>query len=110
MIKLFSSLFHYSISSLLFSLSNFLIANQIFKFGTKDGKPADRLLQKHSYVLEPVTGKGNYSKLLLNEVADSKQPLQKAVVNLDDVTISLSKVHFIFLFLVFGCLKLLFVG
>ncbi|KAK7307747.1 hypothetical protein VNO77_41077 [Canavalia gladiata] len=64
---------------------------QIFKFGTKDGKPADNLLRKHSYILQPVTGKANYSKLLPNEVADSKQPLQKALVNLDDVTISLSK-------------------
>ncbi|RDY00757.1 Copia protein, partial [Mucuna pruriens] len=63
----------------------------IFKFGTKDGKPADNLLRKHSYVLQPVTGNAKYSKLLPTEVADSKQPLQKAVVNLDDVTISLSK-------------------
>ncbi|XP_027361593.1 uncharacterized protein LOC113869468 [Abrus precatorius] len=64
---------------------------QIFKFGTKDGKPADNLLRKHSYILQPVTGEAKYSKLQQNEVADSKQPLQKAVVNLDDVTISLSK-------------------
>ncbi|KAK7309084.1 hypothetical protein RJT34_05549 [Clitoria ternatea] len=64
---------------------------QIFKCGTNDGKPADNLLRKHSYILQPVSGKANYSKLLPNEVADSKQPLQKAVVNLDDVTISLSK-------------------
>ncbi|KAL2348225.1 hypothetical protein Fmac_002225 [Flemingia macrophylla] len=64
---------------------------QIFKFGTKDGKPADSLLRKHSYVLQPVTGKAKYSKLLSSEVTDSKQPLQNAVVNLDDVTISLSK-------------------
>ncbi|XP_020216899.1 vacuolar protein sorting-associated protein 13A [Cajanus cajan] len=64
---------------------------QIFKFGTKDGKPADNLLRKHSYILQPVTGKAKYSKLLSSEVTDSKQPLQNAVVNLDDVTISLSK-------------------
>ncbi|KAL2987622.1 hypothetical protein AAZX31_11G038900 [Glycine max] len=64
---------------------------QIFKFGTKDGKPADNLLRKHSYLLQPVTGKAKYSKLLPTEVADSKQPLQKAMVNLDDVTISISK-------------------
>ncbi|MCH82531.1 vacuolar sorting protein, partial [Trifolium medium] len=63
----------------------------IFNFGTKDGKPADTLSQKHSYILQPVTGKAKYSKLLSSEVADSKQPLQTAVVNLDDVTISLSK-------------------
>lgn len=73
---------------------------QIFNFGTKDGKPADTLLRKHSYILQPVTGKAKYSKLHSNVVADSKQPLQKAVVNLDDVTISLSKVHLMLLFLV----------
>ncbi|CAK8539544.1 unnamed protein product [Lathyrus sativus] len=64
---------------------------QIFNFGTKDGKPAGTLSRKHSYVLQPVTGKAKYSKLHSSEVADSKQPLQTAVVNLDDVTISLSK-------------------
>ncbi|KAL5072393.1 hypothetical protein RYX36_011377 [Vicia faba] len=64
---------------------------QIFNFGTKDGKPADTLSRKHSYILQPVTGKAKYSKLHSSEVADSKQPLQTAVVNLYDVTISLSK-------------------
>ncbi|KAI5435187.1 GTP-binding protein Rho1 [Lathyrus oleraceus] len=64
----------------------------IILVGTKlDGKPADTLSRKHSYVLQPVTGKAKYSKLHSSEVADSKQPLQTAVVNLDDVTISLSK-------------------
>ncbi|RZB51640.1 hypothetical protein D0Y65_048176, partial [Glycine soja] len=37
------------------------------------------------------TRKAKYSKLLPIEVADSKQPLQKAIVNLDDVTIIISK-------------------
>ncbi|OIV92802.1 hypothetical protein TanjilG_00936 [Lupinus angustifolius] len=64
---------------------------QVFKFGTIDAKPVDYSLRKHSYILQPVTGKAKYYKLRLNEVADSNQPLQKAVVNLDDVTISLSK-------------------
>ncbi|XP_020979196.1 uncharacterized protein LOC107640015 [Arachis ipaensis] len=64
---------------------------QVFKFGTKDGRPADNLSRKHSYILQPVTGKAKYFKLQQNETTDSKQPLQKAVVNLDDVTISLSK-------------------
>lgn len=83
-----------------------LIKNQIFNFGTKDGKPADTLSRKHSYVLQPVTGKAKYSKLHSSEVADSKQPLQTAVVNLDDVTISLSKVHLLFLFWSFCCVRL----
>ena len=46
-----------------------------------------------------MTGKAKYSKLLPTEVADSKKPLQKAVVNLDDVTISISKVHLTCFFL-----------
>lgn len=41
-----------------------------------------------------MTRKAKYSKLLPIEVADSKQPLQKAIVNLDDVTIIISKVSF----------------
>lgn len=68
---------------------------QVFKFGTKDGEPADHILKEHSYLLQPVTGQAKYSKLRLNEVAESNQPLHKAVVNLDDVTICLSKVHLI---------------
>ncbi|KAE9596742.1 putative vacuolar protein sorting-associated protein [Lupinus albus] len=64
---------------------------QVFKFGTIDGKPVDYSLRNHSYILQPVTGKAKYYKLRLNEVADSNQPLHRAVVNLDDVTISLSK-------------------
>jgi vacuolar protein sorting-associated protein 13A/C len=48
--------------------------------------------------MQPVTGKAKYSKLNSSEVADSKQPLQTAVVNLDDVTISLSKVHLMNIF------------
>ncbi|XP_028077973.1 LOW QUALITY PROTEIN: uncharacterized protein LOC114279888 [Camellia sinensis] len=63
---------------------------QVFKFGTKDGKPADSL-RRHTYVLQPVTGNAKYSKLRPNEFANSGQPRQKAAVNLDDVTLCLSK-------------------
>ena len=42
-----------------------------------------------------MTRKAKYSKLLPIEVADSKQPLQKAIVNLDDVTFIISKVSFL---------------
>lgn len=49
-----------------------------------------------------MTRKAKYSKLLPIEVADSKQPLQKAMVNLDDVTISISKVHLMFLYFCFS--------
>ncbi|KAK4262505.1 hypothetical protein QN277_028058 [Acacia crassicarpa] len=64
---------------------------QVFKFGTKEGKPADYALREHSYILQPVTGQAKYSKLQPNKVAESNEPLHKAVVNLDDVTICLSK-------------------
>ncbi|KAM5573225.1 hypothetical protein ABKV19_012985 [Rosa sericea] len=64
---------------------------QVFKFGTKDGKPANKLTRKHTYVLEPVSGNAKYSKLRQNEFADSSRPLHKAAVNLDDVTICLPK-------------------
>lgn len=65
---------------------------QVFRFGTKDGKPADSLTEKHNYILQPVSGKAKYTKLRQNE-GDGSQPQQKAVVNLDDVTLCLSKVQ-----------------
>lgn len=40
-----------------------------------------------------MTGNAKYAKLRVNEFADSGQPLQKAAVNLDDVTLCLPKVH-----------------
>ncbi|XP_010540792.1 PREDICTED: uncharacterized protein LOC104814451 [Tarenaya hassleriana] len=64
---------------------------QIFKYGTKDSKPADRLTRKHFYILQPVTGNAKYSKLQTNEHSNPGLPLQKASVNLDDVTLCLSK-------------------
>ncbi|KAK4844286.1 hypothetical protein QYF36_018501 [Acer negundo] len=64
---------------------------QVFRFGTKEGKPADCLLKSHTYILQPVTGNAKYSKLQSNESINSGQPLQKAAVNLDDVTLCLSR-------------------
>ncbi|KAL6175920.1 hypothetical protein ACLB2K_052558 [Fragaria x ananassa] len=64
---------------------------KVFRFGTKEGKPANKLTKKHTYVLEPVFGNAKYSKLRQNEFADTGQPLHKAAVNLDDVTICLPK-------------------
>ncbi|GMN73596.1 hypothetical protein TIFTF001_054327, partial [Ficus carica] len=64
---------------------------QVFRNGTKDGKPANILVKKHTYILEPVTGNAKYAKLQVNEFAESGQPLQKAAVNLDDVTLCLPK-------------------
>ncbi|XP_076943882.1 uncharacterized protein LOC143614277 [Bidens hawaiensis] len=64
--------------------------DQVFSFGTKDGKPATGLVQKHSYVLQPVSGNATYLKQRSNS-SNRDQPLQKAAVSLDDVTICLSK-------------------
>ncbi|KAL3817950.1 hypothetical protein ACJIZ3_003855 [Penstemon smallii] len=64
---------------------------QIFKFGTRDGKPEAGNMEKHSYVLQPVSGHANYSKDRQNVSVSKGQPLQKATVNLDDVTLCLSK-------------------
>ncbi|KAI7739602.1 hypothetical protein M8C21_022627 [Ambrosia artemisiifolia] len=64
--------------------------DQVFRFGTKDGKPASGLVQKHTYILQPVTGDATYLKQRSNS-SNRDQPLQKAAVSLDDVTICLSK-------------------
>ncbi|KAF8032759.1 hypothetical protein BT93_D1608 [Corymbia citriodora subsp. variegata] len=63
---------------------------QVFRFGTDKGKPANRLMKKHAYILQPVTGNANYVKSRPNE-HNEQQSLQKAAVNLDDVTLCLSK-------------------
>ncbi|KAK6251014.1 hypothetical protein SCA6_005019 [Theobroma cacao] len=64
---------------------------QVFRFGTKYGRPADCPIKEHTYILQPVTGNAKYLKLRQNESSDSGEPLQKAAVNLDDVTLCLSK-------------------
>ncbi|XP_022737877.1 uncharacterized protein LOC111290709 isoform X2 [Durio zibethinus] len=64
---------------------------QVFRFGTKDGRPADHPIEEHAYILQPVTGDAKYLKLRPNESSDSGEPLQKAAVSLDDVTLCLSK-------------------
>lgn len=65
---------------------------KVFRFGTYKGKPSDRVIKKHSYILQPVSGNSKYVKSRVNEKVGDNQPLQKAVVNLDDVTLCLSKV------------------
>ncbi|PHT58230.1 hypothetical protein CQW23_00593 [Capsicum baccatum] len=56
---------------------------KIFRYGTDNGKPADRI-KEHSYILQPVTGKAKFSKQRPNPSRDNMEPLQKAVVALDD--------------------------
>nr|DAD18267.1 TPA_asm: hypothetical protein HUJ06_019730 [Nelumbo nucifera] len=65
--------------------------SQVFEFGTKNGKPTNALTKDHSYILEPVTGNAKYSKLQQEEASSMVEPLQKAAINLDDVTLCLSK-------------------
>lgn len=65
----------------------------MFRFGTKDGRPADHPIEEHTYILQPVTGNAKYLKLRKNESYGSGEPLQKAAVSLDDVTLCLSKVN-----------------
>ncbi|XWS62075.1 hypothetical protein CRYUN_Cryun07bG0179900 [Craigia yunnanensis] len=64
---------------------------QVFRFGTKDGRPAGHPIEEHTYILQPVTGNAKYLKLRQNESSDSGEPLQKGAVSLDDVTLCLSK-------------------
>ncbi|PRQ48453.1 hypothetical protein RchiOBHm_Chr2g0110921 [Rosa chinensis] len=68
---------------------------QVFRFGTKDGKPVNKLTKKHIDVLEPFFGNTSIQIYDKKEFADSGQPIHEAVVNLDDVTICLPQVHFI---------------
>lgn len=53
----------------------------------------DILFKGHSYILQPVTGNAKYTKLRLDESKNNRQALQQATVNLDDVTLCLSKVR-----------------
>ncbi|XP_043697676.1 uncharacterized protein LOC122648528 isoform X2 [Telopea speciosissima] len=65
--------------------------SQVFEFGTKSGKSAGSVIEEHAYILQPVTGNAKYSKLRPDESTSTGQPLQKATINLDDVTLCLSK-------------------
>ncbi|ERN06579.1 hypothetical protein AMTR_s00058p00142360 [Amborella trichopoda] len=55
--------------------------------------PSTNVLAKgHSYILQPVSGNAKYTKLRLDESPSLDQPLQRATVKLDDVTLCSSKV------------------
>ncbi|KAF5191674.1 Vacuolar protein sorting-associated protein like, partial [Thalictrum thalictroides] len=64
--------------------------SEVFEVGRKE-KKADTVISNHNYILQPVSGNAKYSKLRADESKTSSQPLQKAAVNLDDVTLCLSK-------------------
>ncbi|KAF9624988.1 hypothetical protein IFM89_016808 [Coptis chinensis] len=64
--------------------------SEVFEVGSKESN-ASTVVKPHSYVLQPVTGNAKYSKLRVDESKSLGQPLQKAAVYLDDVTLCLSK-------------------
>ncbi|XP_073000916.1 uncharacterized protein [Typha latifolia] len=64
---------------------------QIFELGKEDGGDLNAFSEEHIYMLEPVTGNAKYTKMRLAESKSTQQALQKAAVNLDNVTLSLSK-------------------
>lgn len=70
---------------------------QKFEFGEKDDSKGEKASFKHCYILHPITGTGKYTKLRLLEARRTNQALQKAAVDLDDVTLALSKVLFMLL-------------
>ncbi|KAL6906369.1 hypothetical protein ACP4OV_003970 [Aristida adscensionis] len=63
--------------------------SQVFEFREKDGSRS--VSKKHTYILQPISGKAKYTKIQLTEAKKTGQALQNAVVDLDDVTLSLSK-------------------
>ncbi|XP_068635813.1 uncharacterized protein [Aristolochia californica] len=65
--------------------------SQVFEAGSGNDKQADGDLKVHTYALQPVTGNAKYLKLRPDESRNTGQPLQKAAINLDDVTLCLSK-------------------
>ncbi|KAJ4957745.1 hypothetical protein NE237_024856 [Protea cynaroides] len=65
--------------------------SQVFEFGSRSGKSVGSLMEEHTYILQPVTGNAKYSKLRPDESTSADQPLQRATIILDDVTLCLSK-------------------
>lgn len=65
--------------------------NQIFELGVINDQSFNSFPKQHGYILQPVTGKAKYTKLRIDECRNTGQALQQAVINLDDVTLCLSK-------------------
>ncbi|KAL6642664.1 hypothetical protein ACP70R_020845 [Stipagrostis hirtigluma subsp. patula] len=63
--------------------------SQVFEFREQDGSAS--VSKKHTYILQPISGKAKYTKIQLTEAKKTGQALQNAAVDLDDVTLSLSK-------------------
>ncbi|KAK8950501.1 hypothetical protein KSP40_PGU008211 [Platanthera guangdongensis] len=65
--------------------------NQIFELGVINDQSFNYFPKEHGYILQPVTGKAKYTKLRIDECRNTGQALHQAVINLDDVTLCLSK-------------------
>ncbi|CAA6669754.1 unnamed protein product [Spirodela intermedia] len=52
---------------------------------------SEKVAENHCYVLQPVTGNARYTKLRTEKSRNMGQPLQKAIINLEDVTLCLSE-------------------
>lgn len=63
---------------------------QVFEFRKQD--TSSTASEAHTYILRPISGKAKYTKVHVDEAKRSGQALQNAAVDLDDVTLSLSKV------------------
>uniref|UniRef100_J3N503 PH domain-containing protein n=1 Tax=Oryza brachyantha TaxID=4533 RepID=J3N503_ORYBR len=63
--------------------------SQIFEFRKQDSSSPPS--KTHTYILRPISGKAKYTKVQLDAAKKTGQALQNAVVDLDDVTLSLSK-------------------
>uniref|UniRef100_A0A0E0MAV7 PH domain-containing protein n=1 Tax=Oryza punctata TaxID=4537 RepID=A0A0E0MAV7_ORYPU len=63
--------------------------SQIFEFRKQDSSSPPS--KTHTYILRPISGKAKYTKIQLDEAKKTGQALQNAAVDLDDVTLSLSK-------------------
>lgn len=63
---------------------------QVFEFRKQDSSSPTS--EMHTYILRPISGKAKYTKVQLDEAKKTGQALQNAAVDLDDVTMSLSKV------------------
>ncbi|XP_073352999.1 uncharacterized protein [Aegilops tauschii subsp. strangulata] len=63
--------------------------SQVFEFRKQDS--SSTASKTHTYILRPISGKAKYTKVHIDEAKRSGQALQNAAVDLDDVTLSLSK-------------------
>ncbi|PNT67930.1 hypothetical protein BRADI_3g33740v3 [Brachypodium distachyon] len=63
--------------------------SQVFEFRKQDS--SSTASKTHTYILRPISGKAKYTKVQVDEAKRSGQALQNAAVDLDDVTLSLSR-------------------